>query len=254
MPATNKPVELHFTPTPNGWKVTLLLEESLIPYKIIPVDLASGDQHREAFLRLSPNGRMPALCDPNTSPNTNVFESGAIMIHLAEHYENAQPFFHPIERSQVLQWLFWVNAGLGPMAGQVSHFQYYAPQVEPDADHAYSLDRYSREYDRLVSVLDRHLATTGYPFLAGEHYSIADMAAWPWVKPWKRWMQRGNLLESGYPHAFRWYEAIKKRPATARALAVMREEAKAAQRVREEGGMSAEAAKNMFRRDGKGAA
>ena len=253
------PVELHYSPTPNGWKVTMLLEESGLPYNVVPVHLASGDQHTAEFLKLSPNGRMPALSDPNIEGDdatvaTTVFESGAIMLHLAEHYKECGRFLPPEERGAAMQWLFWVNAGLGPMAGQYSHFTYYAPQVSPDADHSYSLDRYAREYDRLLSVLDRRLGCTG-GFLAGDIYGIADMAAWPWVKPWKRWMQRGSLRDSGYPHAHRWYESIKRRPATARALNVLRSEAVAAQKVREDrAGLSAEGKANMFRRDGRGVA
>jgi GST-like protein len=240
-------VELHFAPTPNGWKVTLLLEESGIPYAVVPVDMAAGDQHRPTFLAMSPNGRMPALRDPNH--DACVFESGAIMLHLAERYPEAAPFLPPHERSAALQWLFWVNAGLGPMAGQCSHFLYYAGQVDPAANHAYALDRYKREYDRLVSVLDRRLETTG-AFLAGGAYGVADMAAWPWIKPWKRWMGSRSLAACGYPHAYRWYETIKARPATGRALAVLREEARAQQRLREEGGLDRKGLDNMFGHDG----
>lgn len=171
-PAKIHPLELHYTPTPNGWKVTLLLEECGLPYAVMPVDLAKGEQFNTEFLKLSPNGRMPALRDPNDG--VSIFESGAIMLHIAENYEAAKPFLPTPERSSAIQWLFWVNAGLGPMAGQCSHFRYYAPQVEPAPyDHSYALDRYSREYDRLISVLDKRVGATG-SFLAGDHYGIAD--------------------------------------------------------------------------------
>jgi GST-like protein len=170
--ASIAPLELHYTPTPNGWKITLLLEEASLPYTVVPVDLAKGDQFKEPFLELSPNGRMPALIDPNHD-DVSVFESGAIMLHIAEKYEAAKQFLPTAQRAESIQWLFWVNAGLGPMAGQCSHFQYYAPQVEPSADHSYALDRYKREYDRLISVLDRRVGETG-GFLAGDDYGIAD--------------------------------------------------------------------------------
>ena len=138
----------------------------------MPVDLAKGDQFETEFLKLSPNGRMPAMRDPNH--DVSIFESGAIMLHIAENYEAGKPFLPSAERNSAIQWLFWVNAGLGPMAGQCSHFRYYAPQVEPAPyDHSYSLDRYSREFDRLISVLDRRVGATG-SFLAGDHYGIAD--------------------------------------------------------------------------------
>ena len=137
-----EPVELHYTPTPNGWKVTLLLEEAGIPYTVVPVDLERGDQHTEAFRKLSPNGRMPALVDPNAG-GLPIFESGAIMLHLAENYPSARHLLpaEPAARSRVVQWLFWVNAGLGPMAGQASHFTYYAPLLDSEADHSYGKRR-----------------------------------------------------------------------------------------------------------------
>ena len=133
------PIELHYSPTPNGWKVTMLLEEAALPYTVHPVDLLAGDQHTGSFLRISPNGRMPAMVDPNFD-SLPIFESGAIMLHLAESYESARPFLPESveERSHTIQWLFWVNAGLGPMAGQMSHFTYYAPKLNADADHTYA--------------------------------------------------------------------------------------------------------------------
>jgi GST-like protein len=242
--AAKVPIELHYAPTPNGWKVTLLLEEALMPYVVRPCDLGAGDQHSEDFLRISPNGRMPAIVDRNVGDGLAIFESGALMVHLCEHYA---PQFLPTDaagRSQALQWLFWVNAGLGPMAGQVSHFSYYAPKLAPDADHSYSLDRYKREFERLISVMERQLSATA--FLAGDEYGVADMAAFPWVKPWRRWMGRG-LDEAGFPNVFRWYEAIKARPATERAFAVLRNEAVAGQKMREsKDGLSEEGKGNMF--------
>ena len=252
-----EPVELHYTPTPNGWKVTLLLEEADIPYTVHPVDLERGDQHTDEFRRLSPNGRMPVLVDPNAG-GLAIFESGAIMLHLAERYPSARHLLGPPDdeaaRSRVVQWLFWVNAGLGPMAGQASHFTYYAPRLDTAADHSYARRRYKDEFARLVGVMQRQLSATR--FLAGEALSIADLAAWPWVKPWRRWMGC-TLAEGGYPCVQRWYDAIKARPATMRGLAVLREQAIAGQRSREMGGISAEGIDKLFcqtqKREGAGA-
>ena len=249
------PVQLHYAPTPNGWKVTLLLEEAQIPYEVVPIDLGRGDQLRDEFLAISPNGRMPALVDPNFEPAQRCFESGAIMTHLADTYEGGRAFLPATReegRLEILQWLFWVNAGLGPMAGQLSHFTYYAPRVAPQEDHSYAVDRYRREYDRLISVMERQLASTG-GFLGGNNYSIADMAAFPWVKPWRRWMGCG-LDESGYPKTYAWFEAIKARPATDRAIGVLRDEARVAQTQREGGGGAAPSAQSlqvMFRQAGE---
>ena len=200
---------------------------------------------------------MPALVDPNAG-GLAIFESGAIMLHLAERYPSARHLLgtpdDAASRSCVVQWLFWVNAGLGPMAGQASHFTYYAPRLDSTADHSYARRRYMDEFARLVGVMQRQLSATSY--LAGEALSIADLAAWPWVKPWRRWMGC-SLAEGGYPAVQRWYDAIKARPATARGLAVLREQAVAGQRSRETGSMSAEGIDNMFgqtqKREGAGA-
>ena len=148
MVASNDPVELYYAPTPNGWKVTILLEEAGIPYVVHPLDLSAGDQHSEEFLRLCPNGRIPCAVFREGGKSYSVFESGAIMWHLAVTDPRAARFW-PRDawgRTCAVQWLFWVNAGLGPMAGQLSHFFYYAPHVAPDADHSYAKDRYSREH------------------------------------------------------------------------------------------------------------
>jgi GST-like protein len=244
-----KPIELFYAPTPNGWKVTLLLEEADIPYKVVPVNLQAGDQHQPSFLKLSPNGRMPAIVDPNyaNAKPLSIFESGAIMMHLADapYFQGGRRFLPAsgAARSDVLQWLFWVNAGLGPMAGQLSHFNYYAPKLDARADHSYAKRRYTAEYERLIGVMEAQL--TSHEYLAIDGYTIADMAAWPWVKPWRRWMGAG--LDKSYPHVFRWYEAIKAREATSKGLAVLREEAIKAQRAREAtSGLSEEAKEQMF--------
>ena len=237
-----KPIRLFYAPTPNGWKITLLLEHARIPYEVVPVDLAAGAQHEPEFLKISPNGRIPAIVDPNFD-NLPIFESGAILMHLADNYA---PQFLPAEqRSRVIQWLFWMNANLGPNAGQVSHFNYYAPQLAPDADHSYARGRYKAEYERLVGVMDRELKESA--FLGGcDSATVADFACWPWIKPWRRWMG-STLAEAGYEHTYRWYEAIKKAPETDAALAVLKEEARAAQRKRESRDMSDAALDSMFK-------
>ena len=200
-------IDLYYWPTPNGHKVALFLEETAVPYRIVPVNIGKGEQFKPDFLAISPNNRMPAIVDPQPldggSP-ISVFESGAILLYLAEKTERFLP--NGVRgRTQVLEWLFWQVAGLGPMAGQNHHFSRYAPEKIP-----YAIDRYVKETNRLYGVLDRRLADRD--FLAGA-YSIADMAAYPWVVPHES--QGQNL--SVFPHVKRWFEAIKARPATIRA-------------------------------------
>jgi len=200
-------IDLHYWTTPNGHKVTMFLEESGLPYRIIPVNISKGDQFKPDFLAVSPNNRIPAIIDhmPNDGGRPiSVFESGAILLYLAE---KTGLFLHNDARRkvEVTQWLFWQMGGLGPMAGQNHHFSHYAPEKIP-----YAIDRYVKETNRLYGVLDKRLADR--PFLAGE-YSIADMAAYPWIVPWKR---QGQKLDD-FPHVRRWFEAIRARPATVRA-------------------------------------
>jgi len=245
-----KPIDLYYAPTPNGWKITILLEEAGIPYRIIPVNLSAGDQFKPSFLKISPNNRMPVIVDHNTEDGEpiSVFESGAIMAYLGDRYASAERFF-PTDirkRTSVLQWLFWMNANLGPVAGQVSHFSYYAPKIASDMDHSYSLNRYRMEYDRLISVMERQLTTTG-AYLAGDFYSAADMATWPWVKPWKRWM--GNDFEK-YPRVRRWYNELKQRPALRRGFGVMKSVATNLQQQREGKSPMRGPALDMFQQDG----
>ena len=222
-----KPIRLFYAPTPNGWKITLLLEHARIVRGGAGAHTLAGAQHEPEFLKISPNGRIPAIVDPNFD-DLPIFESGAILMHLADNYA---PQFLPAEqRSRVIQWLFWMNANLGPNAGQVSHFNYYAPQLAPDADHSYARGRYKAEYERLVSVMDRELKESA--FLGGcDSATVADFACWPWIKPWRRWMG-STLAEAGYEHTYRWYEAIKKAPETDAALAVLKEEARRAAQAR----------------------
>ena len=170
-------IDLYYAPTPNGWKITIMLEEIKVPYKIIPVNLGKGDQFTPEFLAISPNNRMPVIVDHQgpSSKKVSVFESGAILMYLGEKSGKFCPK-DPFLRIRVLEWLFWQVGGLGPMAGQVSHFVNYAPNFP--GDHSYSEKRYKNEYDRLLGVMDNVLSER--PYLAGD-YSIADMASFPWV-------------------------------------------------------------------------
>jgi GST-like protein len=203
-------IDLHYWPTPNGHKITILLEEAGLAYRIVPVDIGKGEQFRPEFLAISPNNRMPAIVDhaPNDggAPVT-IFESGAILVYLAEKSGHFLPS-DLRERMRVLEWLFWQVGGLGPMAGQNHHFRNYAPEKIP-----YAIDRYVDETNRLYGVLDRRLA--GRDFLA-DAYSIADMAAYPWIVPYER---QGQTLED-FPHLKRWFEAIRARPAVVRAYEI----------------------------------
>jgi GST-like protein len=200
-------IDLHYWPTPNGHKITMFLEETSIPYTIMPVNIGKGEQFQADFLAISPNNRMPAIVDHTPlergAPIT-VFESGAILLYLAEKTEQFIPG-DARGRVEVLQWLFWQVGGLGPMLGQNHHFTRYAPEKIP-----YAIDRYVKETNRLYGVLNKRLADR--EFVAGA-YSIADMAAYPWIVPYEA---QGQKLED-FPHLKRWFEAIKGRPATLRA-------------------------------------
>ncbi len=200
-------IELYYWTTPNGHKVTMFLEEVELPYTIVPINIGTGDQFKPEFLKISPNNRIPAIVDPDPlggGDPISVFESGAILLYLAEKTEK---LISSDLRSRVetLQWLFWQMGGLGPMAGQNHHFSQYAPEKIP-----YAIDRYVNETGRLYAVLNKQLADR--EFVAGE-YSIADIAAYPWIVPYK--IQGQNLED--FPHLKRWFEAIQSRPATIRA-------------------------------------
>ena len=204
-------IELHYWPTPNGHKVTLFLEETGLPYEILPVDIGRGEQFRPEFLAIAPNNRMPAIVDRAPADGgapVSLFESGAILLYLAEKTGR----FLPADlrgRVEVLQWLFWQMGGLGPMAGQNHHFVQYAPEKLP-----YAITRYVNETNRLYGVLDRRLADRA--FIAGDDYSIADMAAYPWIVPHER--QGQDLAD--FPNLQRWFRAIAARPATVRAYEI----------------------------------
>ena len=200
-------IDLYYWPTPNGHKITLFLEETDMPYTIIPVNIGKGEQFKPEFLAISPNNRMPAIVDHTPMERgapISVFESGAILLYLAEKTERfiAQDLRGRVE---VTQWLFWQVGGLGPMAGQNHHFARYAPEKIP-----YAIERYVNETNRLYGVLNRRLEDR--EFIAGA-YSIADMAAYPWIVPHEA---QGQKLED-FPNLMRWFEAIRARPATVRA-------------------------------------
>ncbi|WP_374317835.1 glutathione binding-like protein [Pseudoxanthomonas kaohsiungensis] len=204
-------IDLYYWPTPNGHKITLFLEEAGLPYTVKPVDIGKGDQFRPEFLAFSPNNKIPAIIDHAPADGgapLGVFESGAILVYLAN---KTGRFFGADVRQkvEVNQWLMWQMAGLGPMTGQYGHFNVYAPErIE------YAIDRYTREVQRLLGVLDRRLA--GRSFIAGEEYTIADMAAYPWINPYTK----APLDLEPYPELRRWHAAIAARPATARAYAL----------------------------------
>lgn len=201
-------IDLYYWTTPNGHKVSLFLEEAGLPYKVHPINIGQGDQFKPDFLKIAPNNRIPAIVDQNPNDGgapISLFESGAILLYLAE--KTGQ--FIPQDlrgRQEVLQWLFWQMGGLGPMAGQNHHFSQFAPEKLP-----YAIKRYVDETARLYGVLDRRLADR--PFVAGEAYSIADMAIYPWIVSHKWQSQR---LED-FQHVHRWFNSIKERPATLRA-------------------------------------
>jgi GST-like protein len=206
-------IELSYWTTPNGHKITIFLEEAAVEYKIVPVNISKGEQFTPSFLAIAPNNRVPAILD--TAPADggaplSVFESGAILEYLADKTGKFLPS-PPRERFEVLQWLYWQMAGLGPMAGQNHHFVQYAPEKIP-----YAMERYIRETNRLYGVLNQRLADR--EFIAGG-YSIADMASYPWIVPHARQQQR---LED-FPHLRRWFETVGARPAVQRAYALAKD-------------------------------
>ncbi|RZZ87567.1 glutathione S-transferase N-terminal domain-containing protein [Pseudoxanthomonas winnipegensis] len=206
-------LELHYWPTPNGWKITLMLEELGVPYRVNFVDITKGEQFAPAFLRISPNNRIPALVDPQGPDGAplSIFESGAILQYLGRKFRRFYPGDER-QRVEVDQWLFWQVGGLGPMAGQAHHFRQYAPEAID-----YAIARYTREVARLYGVLERRLADRDY--LAGE-YSIADMACVGWIVPHAK---QGQDL-AHFPRLKAWFDTVMARPAVRRAMAVGRAE------------------------------
>jgi GSH-dependent disulfide-bond oxidoreductase len=211
--SAQKPIDLYYWPTPNGWKITIMLEECGLPYTVHPVNIGKGDQFQPEFLAISPNNKMPAIVDhegPGGEP-ISVFESGAILQYLGR---KTGRFYPQDERARVEvdQWLFWQMGGFGPMLGQTHHFRIYAPEKVP-----YAIDRYTNETNRLYGVLDKRLADR--EFVAGE-YSIADMAIAPWAKLWER---QGQDIED-FPHVKRWLGTMLARPAVLRGIKVSSED------------------------------
>ena len=204
-------IDLYYAPTPNGWKISIMLEELGVPYKVIPVNIRAGEQFRPEFLAISPNNRIPAIVDHEPADGCgpfSVFETGAILIYLAEKAGR----FLPTDlrgRSTVIQWVMWQMGGLGPMLGQHGHFALYAPEKIP-----YAIQRYRDEAARLYHVLDVQLGKTG-AFVAGD-YSIADMACFPWTRTHRA--QGFNLND--YPNIRRWYGEVRGRPQVQAGLSV----------------------------------
>ena len=195
-------IDLYYWPTPNGWKISILLEELGLPYRVKYVNIGRGEQFEPSFLAISPNNRMPAVVDHDVEGEPfAVFESGAILLYFAEKTGRLMPAGER-GRYEVIQWLMWQMGNLGPMTGQCNHFRNYAPEkVE------YGIRRYTDEVNRLYGVMNTRLERSRY--LGGPEYSIADIASWPWILPWKR---QGQNLDD-FAHLRRWYDEIRARPA-----------------------------------------
>ncbi len=206
-------IDLYYWPTPNGWKISIALEEMELPYRTVMVNIGRGEQFEPDFLAISPNNRMPAIVDHEPSGGgapISVFETGAILLYLAEKCGRVLPA-DPRQRIEVTEWLMWQMGGLGPMLGQNHHFRIYAPEPVP-----YAVERYTKETSRLYGVLDRRLE--GREYICGD-YSIADMACWPWIVPHER---QGQKL-ADFPNVNRWYETMKARPGVRRGFDVGKE-------------------------------
>ena len=203
-------IDLYTWGTPNGRKISVALEELGLPYKTFPINISKDEQFAPAFLKISPNNKIPAIVDhdgPGGKPHS-IFESGAILIYLAEKTGKLMPK-DPVGRSVCLQWLMFQMGGLGPMCGQAHHFRRFAPEQIP-----YAIKRYTDEAARLYGVMDKQLGET--KFLAGDDYSIADIASYPWIA---RHEWQGQDLAT-FPNLKRWYDAITARPATERGFKV----------------------------------
>lgn len=209
------PIDLYYWPTPNGWKISVALEELGLPYLVHLINIGAGDQHTDDFKALSPNGKMPAIVDPDGPDGTpiSIFESGAILQYLAR---KTGQLYGQTERDRIAvdQWLMWQMGGLGPMAGQAHHFLKYAPQMEPPQVIPYAKARYRKEVSRLYDVLDAQLGKHSY--VAGDFYSIADIAIYPWASLWEG--QQQTLDDK--PNLSRWLEELAARPAVAKGMAL----------------------------------
>ena len=208
-------IDLHYWPTPNGWKISIALEEMGLPYQVHYVNIGAGDQFKPEFLKIAPNNRMPAIVDPDGPDGKPIamFESGAILQYLAR---KTGQFGGPSERDRIAvdQWLMWQMGGLGPMAGQAHHFLKYAPAMDPPHDLPYAKDRYRNEVARLLGVLNKQLAENSH--VAGDFYSIADMAIWPWAILWEG--QQQTLDDK--PHLARWLDTVGARAAVQKGKAL----------------------------------
>ncbi len=230
----SKPIDFYYWPTPNGWKISIMLEECALPYTMIPLNIGKGDQFKPEFLAISPNNRMPAIVDHDgPGEAVPVFESGAILLHLAEKTGRFMAT-DPIGRKETLEWLFWQVGNLGPSAGQHSHFYNYAPESEREG---YARQRYTNEYNRCLRVLDTRLRDR--EFVVGD-YSIVDMICWPWVLIAKA---MGVSLEP-YPNLARWRQTVKERPAVQRGVDLGKE-------LRRQGPHSDEERKILFNQTGR---
>jgi GST-like protein len=210
---SERPIDLHFWPTPNGWKITIMLEECGLPYRVIPVNIGKGDQFKPEFLAIAPNNRMPAIVDPDGPGGQpiSVFESGAILMYLGR---KTGKFYPQDERGRVAveEWLMWQMSGFGPMLGQTHHFRIYAPEKID-----YAIDRYTKEANRLYGVLNRRLE--GRDYICGD-YTIADIACIGWAKLWER--QGQDIAQ--FPNVKAWIDRMLARPAVQRGLAVNKED------------------------------
>ncbi|MEI4471605.1 glutathione S-transferase N-terminal domain-containing protein [Frigidibacter sp. MR17.24] len=231
-----KPIDLYYWPTPNGWKISIALEEMGLPYALHLVNIGKGEQFDPDFLKIAPNNRMPAIVDPDGPDGApvSIFESGAILQYLAR---KTGQFCGPTERDRIAvdQWLMWQMGGVGPMAGQAHHFLKYAPAMDPPQDLPYAKDRYRNEVARLYGVLDRQLAKTEYA--AGDFVSIADFAIWPWASLWEGQEQ----VIDDKPNLGRWLDAMAARPGVQRGRAVAAE-------MRSNAATDKEAQKHLFKK------
>lgn len=212
------PILFYYWPTPNGWKISIALEEFELPYTVQLVDIGQGDQFDPEFLKIAPNNRMPAIVDPDGPDGSpiSIFESGAILQYLAR---KTGKFYGSTERERIAvdEWVMWQMGGVGPMAGQAHHFLKYAPNMDPPHDLPYAKNRYRTEVSRLYGVLNRRLAD--YEYVAGDFYSIADMSLWGWVSLWEGQEQDISTL----PHVARWLDTVGSRPAIERGRALYAE-------------------------------
>jgi GSH-dependent disulfide-bond oxidoreductase len=203
-------IRFYYHPTPNPMKISLFLEESGMPYEIVPVDTRKGEQHLEAFRAINPNGKLPAIVDTDGGKETRVFDSTAILLYLGE--KSGKLMGAPEDRGELLSWLMFIGTGIGPYSGQAVHFQRAAPEQLP-----YAINRYRREAERHYEILDTHLA--GRDYIVGNSYTIADISAWGWI-------DRAAIVVGGedplgpYPNLKRWFTAINSRPAVAKARKV----------------------------------